>query len=117
MKKKIDLIDYKKKYDLTRHQAWAGLGFLSVLLAIRILFPNLTEILQPILIIDIVYIVASLILTYKYYKGLTISKDSPSKSVEIRKDELDYDLEKKRLKIEKKKLKSEEKAKKKSNKK
>ena len=33
-----DLVGYKKKYHSFRHHAWAGLGFLSVVLALRLIF-------------------------------------------------------------------------------
>jgi len=56
MKAKKELTDYKRRYNLFRHHAWAGLGFLSVLLAVRILFPELLELLQPILVVLIVYV-------------------------------------------------------------
>lgn len=117
MKKKKNSIDYKKRYGFIRHHAWAGLGFLSVLLAIRILFPEISELLQPILVIIIVYIVISLLLTYRYYKGVSDSKINIQLSDEIQKVKIHSDIEKKRLKLEKKKLKAAAKAEKKSNKK
>jgi len=111
------LVEYKKKYDLSRHHGWAGLGFLSVLLAIRIIFPEVSDLLQPILVVVILYIIVSLIFTYKYYKGLTLTQENTTPSDELKKEEIRADVEKARLKLEKKKVKSELKAIKKSNKK
>lgn len=111
---KEDLSEYKRKYDMYRHHAWAGLGFLSVLLAIRIILPELSELVQPILFVLIVYIMIALILTYKYRRGLTAKPDRPPTSEKIEKQKIQAEVEKERLKIEKKKAKAEAKARKKS---
>lgn len=104
-----DLIEYKKKYNVFRHHAWAGLGFLSVIIATRLIFFKQAELLTPIIVILAIYIVVALIFTYKYRAGLsaedTIVKVEPS--VEIEKERLKSEVEKERLKLEKKKAKSE----------
>ncbi len=115
---KKDLVEYKKKYNVFRHHAWAGLGFLSVIIAIRLIFFEQAELLTPIIVILAIYIVVALIFTYRYRAGLstedTIVKVEPS--VEIEKDRIKAEVEKERLKLEKKKAKSAIKSAKKSKK-
>jgi hypothetical protein len=50
-----DLSEYGRKYNAFRHHAWADLGFLSVLLVIRIIVPSLSEIIHPILAVLVIY--------------------------------------------------------------
>ena len=113
-----DLSEYKRKYHTFRHHAWAGLGFLSVTLAIRLLFLDQTQFLTPVVVILAIYILVALLFTYRYRTGLSapdqVVKIEPS--VEIEKERINAEVEKERLKIEKKKAKAEEKAKKKSSK-
>jgi hypothetical protein len=52
--KKIDLEEYNRKYNVFRHHAWAGLGFLSVVLAIRIIFFDQATFLTPFIVILII---------------------------------------------------------------
>jgi hypothetical protein len=115
---KKELSEYKRKYNAFRHHAWAGLGFLSVILAIKLIFIESTEILTPVIFILAIYIVIALLFTYRYRSGLsgedTIVKVGPS--VEIEKERIKADVEKERLKVEKKKVKADAKAKKKSKK-
>lgn len=113
MKAKKKLTDYKRRYNLFRHHAWAGLGFLSVLLAVRILFPELLELLQPILVVLIVYVVIALIFTYKYRAGLSAKQETVHHSKELEKEKIHADVEKKRLTLEKKKTKAKIKSEKK----
>ena len=114
-----DLSEYKKKYHTFRHHAWAGLGFLSVVLAVRLLFPEQTQILSPIIVILAIYILVAILFTYRYHVGLSapdhVVRVEPS--VEIEKDRIDAEVEKERLKLEKKKAKADAKAKKKAGKK
>jgi hypothetical protein len=117
LKTRKDLTDYKRRYNLFRHHAWAGLGFLSVLLAVRILFPELLELLQPILVFLIVYVLIALIFTYKYRAGLFSKQEMVHHSNEFEKEKIHVDIEKERLKLEKKKTKSKIKAEKKLRKK
>ena len=110
---KKNFAEYERKYQAFRHHAWAGLGFLSVILAINIIFRELSEILQPILLILIVYIVIALIFTYKYRAGLSVGQEVVQPSEELEKEKIHTEVEKKRLKLEKKKTKAKVKVKKK----
>jgi len=113
---KKDLSTYKRKYQAFRHHAWAGLGFLSVLLAVRIIFPQPSEILTPVIFVLVIYVIVALLFTYKYRAGISVVEEvvqvQPSSKVE--KEIIRADAEKERLKLEKKKAKAEAKAKKKS---
>lgn len=114
-----DLSEYKRKYHTFRHHAWAGLGFLSVFLAIRLLFLEQTEILTPLVVILAIYIFVALLFTYIYRAGLSapdqVVKVEPI--VEIEKERINAEVEKERLKVEKKKVKANAKANKKAGKK
>ena len=115
---KKDLAEYKRKYQTFRHHAWAGLGFLSVTLAIRLIFLESTVILTPVIVILAIYIIIALIFTYRYREGLNASIDTVmgSPSIEFEKEKLKTDIEKEKLKLEKKKAKSEIKKQKKAKK-
>ena len=106
-KKKLG--EYKRKYDAFRHHAWAGLGFLAVFSAIRVLLPEYTQILTPIIFILIIYVVIALLLTYRYRSGLHAKEEvvKVEPSVELEKEKLNAKVEKERLKAEKKKAKAE----------
>ena len=112
--KKKNVNEYKRKYQIFKHHAWAGLGFLAILFATRIFFPDFTLIFSPIIFILIVYILVALIFTYKYRSGLTtideinvVTTDEKSKNQIIK-------TNKDQIKIEKKKAKAEVKRQKKS---
>jgi hypothetical protein len=107
----MSLSGCRRKYELSRHHAWAGTAFLSVLLAARLLFPVPDEIVLPFASLLIIYILTALFFTYKYRKGL--SAEMPVVSKDAEKKRLGEEVEKKRLKLEKKKIKAELKAKKK----
>ena len=111
-----DLSEYKRKYQAFRHHAWAGLGFLSVVLAIRLIFLEQTQILTPLIFILVIYIVISLVFTYIYREGASVADQviNVEPSIEFEKEKMQAEVEKERLKIEKKKAKTEMKAKKKS---
>lgn len=113
---KKDLSTYKRKYQAFRHHAWAGLGFLSVLLAVRIIFPQPSKILTPVIFVLVIYVIVALLFTYKYRAGISVVEEvvqvQPSSKVE--KEIIRADVEKERLKLEKKKAKAEAKSKKKS---
>ena len=113
---KKDLSTYKRKYQAFRHHAWAGLGFLSVLLAVRIIFPQPSEILTPVIFVLIIYFVVALLFTYKYRAGLSGGEKvvQVQPPIEVEKELIRENVEKERLKLEKKKAKAEIKAKKKS---
>ena len=109
-----ELSNYKKKYDIMRHHAWAGSVLLAVLVATRG-FLELSDIKiddRIIVIIGLIlvfYVLISVFLTYKYRSGLSSSQKNVVE-VKIGSD----DLEKEKLKIEKKKAKAEAKKAKKS---
>ena len=111
--KEKDLIEYKKRYHTFRHHAWAGLGFLSVVLAFRLIFYEDAQLLTPIIIVLAVYIIVALVFTYRYRSGLTYEEkvvkveSSESKKDNIERERINAELEKKRLKLEKKKVKAE----------
>ena len=98
------LNENKRKYDMSRHHAWAGGILLSVLLAVRILFEIEDIYVIPIAVILIVYILIALFLTYKYRSGLA-TQQKTVQEVHIHSDE--SEIEKERLKVEKKKAKAE----------
>jgi hypothetical protein len=114
--KEKDLVEYKKRYHAFRHHAWAGLGFLSVVLAFRLIFYEEAKLLTPVIIVLAIYIIVALVFTYRYRSGLTYEgsiikvKASESSKRDIEKNKIDAELEKKRLKLEKKKVKGELKA-------
>ena len=108
-----DLAKYKRKYQRFRHHAWAALGFLSVVAAVRLIFINSASYLNPVILILALYAITALLFTYRYSAGLSteekvVQVDSPSAHI---------DVEKKQLKVEKKKAKNEVKKTKKSSKK
>jgi len=112
-----DLSEYKRKYNAFRHHAWAGLGFLSVLLVIRIIVPSLSELIHPILAVIVIYVVVSLLFTYYYRAGLTEENIKQIQlSDEIEKERMKVEVNKKRLNVEKKKAKAEAKKAKKTEK-
>jgi len=114
-----DLTEYKNKYNVFRHHAWAGLGFLSVVLAFRLIFLEQAQILTPVIVILAIYIIIALIFTYRYRIGLTSEEKIvkvESLSDEIEKEKIRAEVEKEQLKVEKKKTKTEIKKEKKSNK-
>jgi len=113
---KKDLSEYKRRYDMARHHAWAGSILLSVFLAVRIIvgeeqFPDFfVFVIGGILV---VYILISLFLTYNYREGLMAKQEKQIIQIESSSDE----VEKQRLKVEKKKAKVEAKKVKKQGKK
>ena len=108
--KSKDLSEYQRKYKAFRHHAWAGLGFISVVLAIRLIFVETTDILTPIIFFLVIYVVIAILFTYRYRSGLSVQKQVVSVDSSVK-------IEKERLKLEKKKAKLEAKKAKKSNKK
>jgi purine-cytosine permease-like protein len=108
-----DLSDIKKKYAISKHHAWAGSILLAILLAVRIFFEtsDINEYNQIILIIGlfiIIYMIISLIFTYKYRLGLTIDEKSinlSTSSNNIEKSKNNEKFNKNLAKIEKKKAK------------
>ena len=113
MEEKKKSLEYKKKYELYRHHAWAGLGLLTVFLATRYFYPTLPLwISLPIVSGLIIYILISLMGTYRYRTGLLIQDDisqanpvSTTESLEIKKEKEQAKIEKKRLKAKVKEVK------------
>ena len=123
---KNDMSDYKKRYQMIRHHAWAGSVLLAILLAVRILiemsdfsYEHTDIIILVCGTIIIVYTVVALFFTYKYRSGLS-SVEKPVQiqtgSEEVEKEKINAEVEKERLKVEKKKAKAEAKKAKKSKK-
>lgn len=112
-----NLSEYKRKYDVARHHAWAGSVLLAILVAIRG-FLELSKIdigdwiIVTLGLILVFYVLISVVFTYRYRAGLSSVQDNV---VEV-KAESD-NLEKEMLKLEKKKAKTEAKKAKKVNKK
>ena len=124
---KKNISEYKRKYDVSRHHAWAGSVLLALLIATRT-FLELSNIkvndtiVVIIGIVLVIYTLVSVFLTYKYRSGLTSEQ---KKVVEVyhhdssdkkKKKKIDAEVEKERLKLEKKKAKAEAKKAKKLNK-
>ena len=116
------LIEYKKRYAISKHHAWAGSIFLAILLAIRI-FLETSEINiddRIILFIGAIlvgYMLVALIFTYRYRTGLSADvkpEKIRSSTDETENKKIEPKLEKEKLKIEKKKAKTELKKEKKS---
>ena len=108
-----NLNENKRKYDVSRHHAWAGAILLSVVLAVRVLFEIDDIITMSLAVVLIAYILIALFLTYKYRSGLS-TQQKTVQDVHIHTAEAE--IERERLKIEKKKAKTEAKKAKKSNK-
>lgn len=112
---KKDLIEYKRKYDMYRHHAWAGGILLSLLMIIRALLEilNISNIpdliILPIGVILIVYVLISIFFTYRYLSGLNVQQEQKILQVKT----ISNEVEKDKLKLEKKKIKAEIKKKKK----
>ena len=108
------LSEYKKKYALSKHHAWAGSILLAILLAIRIfLETSKIEVDDQIILLAgailVGYMLISLIYTYRYRTGLSADEKSVqySPTDEMDKEKIRSKLEKEHLKIEKKKTKAE----------
>jgi hypothetical protein len=116
------LLEYKKRYAISKHHAWAGSIFLAVLLALRIFLEtskiNIDDrIFLFIGAILVVYMLVSLIFTYRYRTGLSVDEKNVkihTTSDELENKKIEAKIEKERLKIEKKKAKAELKKEKKS---
>ncbi len=112
------LSEYKRKYDISRHHAWAGSVLLALLVATRG-FLELSDIkindtfVIVLGIILVFYTLISVFLTYRYRSGLTTEQKKivevhhHNSDDELEKKKIDSDLEKERLKLEKKKAKAE----------
>lgn len=115
---KKNLSEYKRKYDVSRHHAWAGSVLLALLIATRtfleIVDIKVNDTIVVIIgVILVVYTLVSVFLTYRYRSGLTseqkkiVEVHHHDSNDELEKKKIDSDLEKERLKLEKKKAKAE----------
>jgi hypothetical protein len=110
---KENIGDYKKRYEWYRHHAWAGLGLLSIVLAIRYFFPLPDFLLLPIVVVLIIYILVALMFSYKYSIALSAREEEHMSLSESHGEIMSTDIEKARLKVEKKRVKAGVKAQKK----
>jgi len=126
MENKKKLREYKRKYEIYRHHAWAGTVLLSVLLAIRIFLEMAENRIIPEIIFIILgaliafYTLGALFFTYRYRRALV------QKELEINQKTVDETLAssskteknqaKQQYKIIKKKVKNQVKKEKKSTK-
>jgi MFS superfamily sulfate permease-like transporter len=111
--KEKDLPEYKRKYEISRHHAWAGTALLSLLLAFRYFITSIPDVVFiPIVSILAFYILIGLICTYKYRAGLSVGQRPDYTSEEVEKEAIRAEVEKKRIKLDKKRAKAEAKARK-----
>lgn len=124
---KKNISEYKRKYDVSRHHAWAGSVLLALLIATRTFleisnFKVNDTIVVLIGIVLIIYTLISVFLTYTYRSGLNSEQKKivevyhHDSADDLEKKRIDADIEKERLKLEKKKAKAEAKKAKKLNK-
>jgi hypothetical protein len=110
-----DLTEYKRRYAASRHHAWAGTAFLSVLLALRYIVPQFPHYLFiPLCTLLILYIVVSLLYTFKYRQGLFAGEMPLRGPEEFKETKGEAKVDKARVKAEKKRAKAEAKARKKA---
>jgi uncharacterized membrane protein len=111
-----NISEYKRKYEIFRHHAWAGTAFLSVLLALQYLVTSIPRyIFIPVGTLLILYILIAVVLTYRYRAGLSKIEDL-DQAVESSRMGKSQTPQPDSLKIEKKRVKSEAKARKKEQK-
>ena len=111
---KKDFLKCKRKYDISRHHAWAGTALLSVLMALRYIFAPVPHALIILLgSVLIIYILVALVFTYKYRAGLCAEQQWDGSDGEVVRGRLRVAAEKEQSKLEKKRAKAEVKAKKK----
>ena len=113
---KKDFVDYRRKYEIFTHHAWAGTAFLSILLALRYFVGAIPHyIFIPLGTLLIVYILIAVLDTYRYRAGLSKRHESDQPSQPTGKSGAQT-VAPVSLKIEKKRAKSEAKARKKEQK-
>ena len=110
MRRKKDM-DYKKRYAIAKHHAWAGSVLLAILSAIRIFFETSNQEINDIIFITfgfflVLYILIALVLTYKYRSGL-IDQQKPLSIQRYDQEKLEKQVSKEQLKIKKKKAKNQ----------
>ncbi len=103
------------KYEKYKHHAWAGLGFLSVFIAIRYFIHLPDPISFAVVLLLSIYIIYALVMTYLYSDEIEREREMKRKDEMLEKEKLK--MEKESLKLEKKRIKAEVKARKKEGKK
>jgi hypothetical protein len=110
-----DLTEYRRRYDISRHHAWAGTAFLSVLLALRYMIPQFPHYLFiPLCTSLILYIVVSLLYTFRYRQGLFAGQMPRHDPEGFKEAGHEAKVAKERGKADKKRTKAEAKARKKT---
>ncbi len=100
--------EYRRKYEITRHHAWAGTALLSVLLALRYVISRLPQyVFVPLAMLFIVYILIALFFTYRYRAGLCTRQKGGPAAEPAQEDRLQEEAARDRLKLDKKKTKTE----------
>ncbi len=100
--------EYRRKYELSRHHAWAGTALLSVLLALRYVISRLPQyVFIPLAMVFIVYILIALVFTYRYRTGLSTRQARGHRVEPEHEDRLQEEVVRERLKLDKKKAKTE----------
>ena len=102
-------MDHTKRYAIARHHAWAGSVLLAILLAVRVFIVSTTVIIPDIIFaliggMLVLYILISLIITYKHRSGLLQQQSNQQYSQDASSKE-SY-LSKEQLKIQKKQAKA-----------
>lgn len=105
------------RYEWYRHHAWAGLGFLSILIALRYVFFLPNWFFVPVVLVLVAYVVVSLVGAYRYSGEVLKQDKGREKGVMSANGKADFKAEKTRLKLEKKRLKAAYKLEKKAGKK
>ena len=97
--------EHNNNYNLYRHHAWAGLGLLSVFLALRYVI-NIPQLLTFAVVISLsCYITIALIATYRYRKYLKDNTQIIENKIIAQKNSNEF-IEKQHNKIEKKREKA-----------
>ena len=110
-----DTTEHKRRYDIFRHHAWAGTAFLSVLLALRYIIPVFPYYLFiHLCTLLILYIVVSLLYTFRYRHGLSAEPVPRANPEEFSRAELEARVAKELVKAKKKRAKTEAKVRKKA---
>lgn len=120
---KNNRIEYKQKYDISRHHAWAASVLLAILIAgtgfLELSGMGINDIIIVIIgFILILYALIAVFFTYKYRAALNNEEIHNEESKQYTdKEMIKADLEKEKLKLEKKKAKNEAKKAKKASRK
>ena len=108
-----DLTKLRKKYQRFRNHLLAGIGFLLVVIAFRLIFFETAAFFMPMVLILIIYILIALIFTFKYHRNLSTKETSNIIEPSFEKEELKTEVDREPSKLEKKIPKKEDKKEKK----